>query len=134
MLKIPNVAGAVLEVLYIAERDWKLYDLFAWVVMSNHVHVLIRPHKPLREVTRAIKSASARAANIILGREGQRFWQVESFDHWVRSNAEFEKIVRYIEDNPVKAGLVERPEDWKWSSAAVPFRTAEMAGRRPATT
>ena len=133
-LKLPDVAGAVLEVIHVAERDWKLYDLFAWVVMSNHVHVLVRPHKPLREVTRAIKSASARDANRSLGREGQPFWQVESFDQWVRSYAEFEKIVRYIEDNPVKAGLVQRPEDWKWSSAAAPFRTAEMAGRRPAAT
>lgn len=45
------------------------------------------------------------------------FWQDESYDHWVRSGEEFERIVRYIEANPVRAGLLERVEDWRWSSA-----------------
>jgi putative transposase len=44
------------------------------------------------------------------------FWQDESFDHWVRSEEEFWKIVAYIENNPVGAGLVGRAEDWGWSS------------------
>jgi REP element-mobilizing transposase RayT len=116
-LKEPEVAAAVQETLFVASNKWELFDLFAWVVMSNHVHVLLQPHKPLQEVTRAVKNTSARQANAILGRFGHPFWQAESFDHWVRNGKQFDRIVRYIEENPVKAGLVERPELWRWSSA-----------------
>lgn len=130
-LKIPEVAEAVASTLFVAELKWQLYELFAWVIMSNHVHLLLRPHKPVREVTRAIKSTSARLANQILNRIGEPFWQVESFDHWVRNAAEFDKIVRYIEMNPVSAGLAERPEDWFWSSANATFLKADRSGTCP---
>src|SRR5450759_895832 len=89
--------------------------------MSNHVHVLLNPHQALREVTRAVKSTSARQANLILGRSGFRFWQDECYDHWVRDAKEFDRIERYIEANPVRAGLVERIEDWPWSSGSARF-------------
>jgi putative DNA methylase len=117
-LRHPQVATSVARTLFIASRKWGLYELFAWVVMSNHVHVLLQPHKLLREVTRAVKNTSAREANLILGRTGLRFWQDESYDHWVRDSKELERIVRYIEWNPVRAGLVERSELWPWSSAS----------------
>ena len=126
-LRRPAIAQAVVDTLFLAERQWDLYELFAWVIMSNHVHVLLRPNKPLREVTRAIKSNSARLANQILNRQGP-FWQPESFGHWVRNAVEFEKIVRYIEMNPVAAGLVEQPEDWLWSSANPRFRGDGRSG------
>ena len=106
-----------------------LYELFAWVLMSNHVHMLVKPCKPLREVTRAVKNTSAREANLILGRTGTPFWQDESFDHWIRNRDEFDRIACYIEHNPVSAGLVERPEQWRWSSA---FGREGEASRRPA--
>jgi REP element-mobilizing transposase RayT len=95
------------------------YLLHAYVVMSNHVHLLIEPHIPLRRITAGIKGVSAREANAILGRKGKPFWQSESFDHWVRNQAQFERVRRYIENNPVAAGLARRPEDWTWSSARV---------------
>ena len=94
--------------------------------MSNHVHVLLKPHKPLREVTRAIKSTSARQANVILSYTGQPFWQDESYDHWVRNGREFEQIVRYIERNPVRAGLVQEVEEWPWSSASEKFQNWQV--------
>jgi REP element-mobilizing transposase RayT len=118
-LKDPRVATGVVETLFRAEKQWQLYELFAWVVMCNHVHLLLNPHKPLADVTRAVKKNSARVANQILGRSGLRFWQDESYDHWVRDNKEFDRIVRYIEWNPVRVGLVGRIEDWPWSSALV---------------
>ena len=93
------------------------YGLYAYVLMPNHVHVLLQPLAPLARITAGIKGVSARNANARLGRVGKHFWQDESFDHWVRNSAEFERIQRYIEWNPVKAGLVTRPEDWRWSSA-----------------
>jgi putative transposase len=74
--------------------------------MANHVHILIYPEATLSRITKAIKSLSAHQANAILGRSGHRFWQDESYDHWVRDPRELENIVRYIEKNPVAAGLV----------------------------
>ncbi len=65
-----------------------------------------------------IKGRTGRKANRILGRVGDAFWQAESFDHWIRSEEEFGALVDYVENNPVKAGLVEAAEEWAWSSAA----------------
>lgn len=93
------------------------YCLWAYVIMPNHVHVLLRPRALLSRITRGIKGASARYANLVLARVGKTFWQDESFDHWVRSASEAERIRRYIERNPVLAGLVARPDLWRWSSA-----------------
>jgi putative transposase len=45
------------------------------------------------------------------------FWQDEFFDHWIRDQQDFERIVQYVEWNPVAAGLVECAEQWPWSSA-----------------
>lgn len=129
-LKNPRVAAAVVETLLTAGRGWKLYELFAWVVMSNHVHVLLQPHTPLRKLTRAVKNSSAREANLVLGR-AERFWQDESYDHWVRDGKEFERIVQYIEWNPVRAGLVERVEQWPWSSAAKAWQVGDLPHKLP---
>jgi putative transposase len=93
------------------------FVLHAYVVMPNHVHVLLEPRAPVRGITAGIKGASAREANRMLRRQGKPFWQEESFDHWVRNSAQFEKIRAYIENNPVKAGLATSPEKWQWSSA-----------------
>ena len=89
----------------------------AWVVMPNHVHMLIEPRVPVAEITKAIKGRTARQANLLLARTGKYFWQDESFDHWIRDEAEFAKVKKYIERNPVMAGLVGRESDWLWSSA-----------------
>jgi REP element-mobilizing transposase RayT len=91
--------------------------LDAYVVMTNHVHVLMLPLVAPSKVFQSIKGFSARAANKLLGRTGETFWENESYDHWARDAAEFGRIVRYIENNPVRAGLASRPEEYRWSSA-----------------
>jgi REP-associated tyrosine transposase len=116
-LKNAQVAECVSEVLVAGMSRWQFYELFAWVVMANHVHVLLRPLIPLHKALMNIKSGSARAANAALGRTGMPFWQDESYDHWVRNVRERSSIVRYIHNNPVNAGLVTEPEEWPWSSA-----------------
>ncbi len=106
--------------------------------MPNHVHALFTPSPSelnetshseeeieigesadkgsrLSKIMHSLKSYTANEANKLLQREG-RFWQPESYDHWVRDEDEFERIVNYIRANPVSAGLVERHEDWYWSS------------------
>jgi REP element-mobilizing transposase RayT len=85
--------------------------------MPNHVHLLILPQVPVPAITRWLKSWTARQANQLLGLAGQPFWQDESYDHWVRNRRQRDRIVRYIEENPVSAGLAASAEQWGWSSA-----------------
>ena len=114
-LQDPRIARQVVRTL--SDGEPRLYEL-QWVVMPNHVHVLLLPHTALREITQWIKGRTAPEANRLLGRSGQSFWQHESYDHWVRNEKEFNRIVRYIEANPVSAGLSRNPKDWPWSSAS----------------
>ena len=112
-----RIARLVADTIRTGEDESRFYELYAWVVMPNHVHVLVLPKVPLRQITQWIKGKTARGANLILERSGEPFWQHESYDHWVRSQREFNNIVAYIEDNPVNAALAASPEDWPWSSA-----------------
>ena len=115
-LRDPRIARAVVTAIrLVVERGWCIAHAF--VVMPNHVHLLVEPKAELKLITRAIKGTSARACNQLLNRTGLPFWQQESYDHWIRNPASFEKIRLYIERNPVSAGLVKSPEDWEWSSA-----------------
>lgn len=123
-LKDPRIAQLIRNTLWCGERDRCFYTLSAWVIMPNHVHVLMEPMVPLPVITRWLKGSTARKANQILGRTGKVFWQEESFDHWIRNNNELNRIVRYIEYNPVTAGLVRAPGDWQWSSARLAGETA----------
>jgi putative DNA methylase len=96
----------------------KKYDLVAWVIMPNHIHFLATPVEgvELSTITHSIKSYTAHEANKVLGRKGQ-FWQHEPFDRYIRNRKHFVSVIRYIENNPVKAGLCSRPQDWRFSSA-----------------
>ena len=84
----------------------RAYHLDAWVVMPNHVHVLVAPAEdlPLGEILKSWKGGSAREINALLGRQGT-LWQKEPFDHVVRSGAQLEYFRSYIAENPAKAGL-----------------------------
>lgn len=114
----PSIADCA-EFAILRGRSLGKFDLYAYVVMPNHVHLLIQPLAPLRHITAGIKGASARQANVRLKRTGKPFWADESFDHWVRTSGEFEHIREYIEQNPVKARLVATPAAWRWSSANI---------------
>ena len=111
------MAQGVIDALRYGERSLGLSPLRAWVLLINQVPNQIHPEAQLSRIPKAIQNFSARQANAILGRTGQPFWQDESYDHWVRGPDELEKIVRYSEENPVAAGLVERVDSWRWSSA-----------------
>jgi putative DNA methylase len=98
--------------------DGQRYRLISWCVMPNHVHGLVETREdwPLARIVHSWKSYTAQAANRILRRSGD-FWFREYFDRFLRDDRHFANAVRYIELNPVKAGLVERAEKWRWSSA-----------------
>jgi len=136
-LSDPLVARPVVEKLCLEESQFRHCRLHAFVVMSNHVHLLMHPLVEVRRMMKALKGVTARIANLILGRTGESFWQDESFDHWVRDPTEFTRIKAYIEENPVKAGLVVKPGDWPWSTAAAelanPFARAKYSRLLPST-
>jgi putative transposase len=94
--------------------------IHAVVVMPDHVHLLLTPLRDadrnlvsLVGIVQAIKGASAHSLNRALGRSGP-VWQEESFDHVLRSEASFSEKLEYIRQNPVRRGLVTRPEDYPW--------------------
>jgi putative transposase len=119
-LKDPRIAECVLLALNAAQQR-KMFILHAYVLMAIHVHVLLSPLFPIAQITQQVKGASAREANLILGRTGMTFWQNESVDHWIRNPEEWQRVRSYIEQNPVAAVLVCKSEDWPWSSALHPI-------------
>lgn len=103
-----------------------LYDngkkmrLLIAIVMPDHVHMIFIPLEDERqetfsfeEIIGAIKGASAHSINKVLQRSGT-VWQDESFDHVVRHADSLEQKIQYVRENPVRKGLVSRPEDYKW--------------------
>jgi putative transposase len=116
-LRMPEIASRIVACLHDGEQRFQRYQMHSFVVMPNHVHLLVTPHVATTRWLGPLKGFTAHEANRLLGRTGQPFWQDESYDHLVRSDAEFERIRDYIENNPVKAGLVAMAGDWPWTSA-----------------
>lgn len=136
-LRDSRIAGLVQENLW--HHDGIKYRLLAWVIMPNHIHLLVEIwHVPLGEILKSWKSFTAKAANKILGCSGT-FWAEDFFDHYVRDDEHYRRVVHYIENNPNKAGLVKAPADWLWSSAryrgepglVVPVLTHPASARVP---
>ena len=115
-LQDPAIADLVARAILRGDSGRHFYHLCAWVVMPNHVHLLILPRVPTPEITRWLKGSTARAANRIIGRTGLPFWQDESYDHYLRNSEQISRTMAYIEQNPVSAGLVDSVELWRWSS------------------
>jgi REP element-mobilizing transposase RayT len=115
-LKEPTIAKIVMANL--AHFDGTRYRLLAWVIMPNHVHVLIETLEGVRlgSLVHSWKSYTAKEANKILGRSG-KFWADDFFDRYIRDDKHFENTLNYIHFNPVTAGLVHEPDDWPFSSA-----------------
>ena len=116
-LRDPTIAQIVQNALLFF--DGKRYKLSAWIVMPNHVHLLMTPQPgyTLSRILQSLKSYTGNEANKIVNRHG-RFWQTESFDRYIRDANHFYKVIAYIENNPVKARLCSSPSDWPFSSAA----------------
>ena len=105
------------------------YELTAWAIMPNHVHVVVRPlgDHPLPEILHSWKSFTAKQANKLLDRSGP-FWQEEYYDHLIRDEQDFRHAVEYVLSNPEQAGL----ENWPWvglQETAAEQDTSERHGR-----
>ncbi len=124
----PRLAQLVANALYFFAGQ--RYDLLAFVVMPSHLHWVFQPiedwvnqvvlndpeRTPREQIVHSVNRFTARECNKLLGVSGA-FWQHEPYDHWIRDAEELERIILYIEGNPVKAGLVAAPELWPFSSA-----------------
>ena len=99
------------------------YILLAWCIMPNHVHLVLAPleEHTLSRILHSIKSYTANRINNILGRRGP-LWERESFDHLIRTPEHLQAFCEYVEQNPVKAGLCENPENWPFSSCGAGFQ------------
>ncbi len=135
-LKDDQIAKVVADSLHYL--DGKVYRLDAYCIMANHVHVVFTPlplqssetdavdlqddtaktkslcYNTLSAIMRSLKGYTARKANQILERRGT-FWQHESYDHCVRDSDEWQRIIRYVLNNPVKVGLVDEWKKWHWN-------------------
>jgi REP element-mobilizing transposase RayT len=143
LLGVPEYAAVVCECWqFFNERR---YWLHAWCIMPNHVHVLLQPLARNRLAT-IVHSQKSYTAKVILsclpGTAGlrpasngknaggtpavpelksmlptRRVWHHDYFDRFIRDEGHYRAVVNYIHENPVKAGLVSRAVDWRWSSA-----------------
>jgi putative transposase len=108
-----DIATAVVDAIRYREDKMQCCSIHAYVVMPNHVHVLLTPKIDLPKIMHSLKRHTARFANQLMGVTGP-FWQAESYDHLVRTPEEFKKIKQYMEWNPVSAGLVASPEKFPY--------------------
>ena len=111
-----NARIVVTALLYLRQRGD--FDLYSYVIMPDHLHLLLLPRqeKSVSEMMHSIKSFTAKEINKHMNRSG-KVWQEDYYEHAVRGKADFDEKLIYIHNNPVKAGLVKTAEDYKYSSA-----------------
>ena len=127
-LKNKRLAKIVADALHY--WDNKRMELIAYCIMSNHVHLVLRMFYKdvndkilyLRDVLSSIKRYTSRQCNKVIGKTGNHFWQDESYDRHIRDDAELERIIQYVLNNPVKANLCKSWEDWEFSYIADKYR------------
>ncbi|WP_461130618.1 transposase [Spirosoma aerophilum] len=113
-----EIANVIIEALQF--RNKLDYILIAYCLMSNHIHFVIDTReakdmdKPLFRVLQSFKRYTAQKANLLLNRTGA-FWHAESYDRIVRDSVELKKIIWYVLQNPVKAGLCDEWMNWAHS-------------------
>jgi putative transposase len=121
VLGTPQVAEFVQNSLLHFDRQ--RYRLLAWVIMPNHVHVVVDPLISMAQMVQAWKSHTSRwmlAQNHSLSLgfgDSRRVWMREYHDRFIRDEDHLHAAIRYVHQNPVKAGLCREPQDWAWSSA-----------------
>ncbi|HLW02679.1 MAG TPA: transposase [Ktedonobacterales bacterium] len=114
-LATPDVAEVVKHAL--GHFDGIRYRLFAWCIMPNHVHVVVQPLAPytLSEILHSWKSFTANRVQRLFGFQGA-FWQREYYDHLIRNEGVFWRIIKYVKENPAKVNL----QDWQWVYVCIP--------------
>ena len=118
-LEDSRIADIVVKALQ--HRNGKVIRLHAYCLMPNHAHIVFTPlpkldgsMHSLSSIMHSLKLRTAREGNRVLGLNGE-FWHHENYDHVVRDEAEYGRIMEYVVNNPVKAGLVQEWQDWPWN-------------------
>jgi REP element-mobilizing transposase RayT len=116
VLRRPEIAQLVIDAW--RHFDGQRYHLHAWVVMPNHVHVVCEPLEghTLSSIINSWKSFTAVHINRLMGRTGS-LWMEDYWDRYIRDADHYERVIAYVLDNPVKAGLAAERKAWPWSSA-----------------
>ena len=116
LLTDEKIAQIVKDALFY--HDGKRYRLLSWCIMPNHVHVVIEVLGgfTLSTIMQGWKSYTAHVICKVLGRKG-RIWMPEYFDRYIRSDQHLKSAIEYVENNPVNAGLVATPSEWRFGSA-----------------
>lgn len=120
-LRENKVAEIVISTIQFLNK--KDYNLIAYCIMPNHVHLVFalrEQSKSVDKIMQSIKRYSAREINRLMKRSGS-LWQAESYDHVVRNEDELYRIIKYVLTNPVKACLVENWKDWKYTFVSEEF-------------
>jgi REP element-mobilizing transposase RayT len=114
-----QIAALVRDAIH--HRDGSDWDLIAYTIMPNHVHIVAIPGlasdgtpRALPDLLGSFKRYTATKANEMLKRRGA-FWQQESYDRAIRDGDELRRTVLYVINNPVKAGLVDDGAVWAWT-------------------
>ncbi len=115
-LNKPELADVVKNALTFFESD--RYELHSWCIMPTHVHVLMKLNSDfkLSEIVHSWKSFTSNEINRRIKATGS-FWHREYYDTFIRNEKHYNAVMDYIAMNPVKAGLVRIPDEWRWSSA-----------------
>jgi len=109
----------MLEILF-EYRDRDVYLLHEFVVMPDHLHLMITPKTSLEKAMQFIKGGSSHRIGKLRGRKSD-VWQVGFHDWTIRDPDDWRAKVQYIQENPVRAKLVEKAADWPYSSATGRF-------------
>lgn len=116
----PQIAQIIADAIH--HFDDKKYRLDAFCIMSNHVHIVQKPlpidsssYHSLASIMHSIKSFTANKCNQLLHVSDEKFWQPENYDHVIRDEGEWHRVIQYVLNNPVKAGLVDSWDQWNWS-------------------
>ena len=133
ILRDEEIAGIVVDAW--KYFDGERYDLLAYVVMPNHVHVMIKTYVgfSLPNVVHSWKSFTGHEIGKILRGRGESerdargpIWQKDYFDRFIRDEEHFVQAVEYIHENPVKAGLCGDASQWPWSSWSASVSLASL--------
>jgi putative transposase len=117
ILAKPEFAEIIIEsIIWLKEHNWA--QICGFVIMPNHYHSILGlcSEKSLSQVMESLGKFTARQINKIIGRE-YKFWEEGFHDHGIRNRKDFDDILKYVHENPVRAGLVTLPELWPYSTA-----------------
>lgn len=123
----PMIARFMVSAL--CREDNKKFSLQAFVIMPDHLHFICKPlyEYTLSKIMQNLKGSTAYQINKLLNRTG-KFWQAESFDHLIRDGISLREKWEYIRENPVKARLVNKAEDYPFSNFYCPSQLSVNAG------